>query len=372
MPGVLARAEEGPRRSRLEVGRRRPPRHAPPRREDDQRAGCRSCASCRRAYVGVDPVTEPIPVRPVVHYMMGGIHTDINAATPVAGPVRRRRMRLRQHQRRQPARLELARPSCWCSARAPGAMPSTTLSRERAESARRAGHRPGQRRREPRSRRCCKRQAGKRAGRRSPPRDEPRDGGGLRHLPRRGVAAGDLPRRRRRCASRYRDVALEDKSTVLQHRAVPGARARCDARGRRGGRRLGGSSARSRAARTSASTTRSATTRLPEALARLLHANGDPRIEYLDVVDHQVAAGRARVRRRRRRPGRSMSERTIQLEVLRYRSGAGQGADFPDLLGAVRGGVGGPRRAELHQGRDRPHAVATAGPATWPSAAAAA
>ena len=27
---------------------------------------------------------EPIPVRPVVHYTMGGIHTDIDAATPPA------------------------------------------------------------------------------------------------------------------------------------------------------------------------------------------------------------------------------------------------------------------------------------------------
>lgn len=36
-------------------------------------------------YVGIDPVYEPIPVRPVVHYMMGGVHTDIEAATPLAG-----------------------------------------------------------------------------------------------------------------------------------------------------------------------------------------------------------------------------------------------------------------------------------------------
>ncbi|MDH4109639.1 MAG: fumarate reductase (quinol) flavoprotein subunit [Gammaproteobacteria bacterium] len=38
-----------------------------------------------RSYVGVDPVHAPIPVRPVVHYTMGGIDTDINAATPVEG-----------------------------------------------------------------------------------------------------------------------------------------------------------------------------------------------------------------------------------------------------------------------------------------------
>ncbi|MGB3937863.1 MAG: fumarate reductase (quinol) flavoprotein subunit [Burkholderiales bacterium] len=37
------------------------------------------------SYMGVDPVTNPVPVRPVVHYMMGGIHTDIRAATPVPG-----------------------------------------------------------------------------------------------------------------------------------------------------------------------------------------------------------------------------------------------------------------------------------------------
>ena len=36
-------------------------------------------------YVGIDPVYEPIPVRPVVHYMMGGISTDINAKTTLEG-----------------------------------------------------------------------------------------------------------------------------------------------------------------------------------------------------------------------------------------------------------------------------------------------
>src|SRR5574341_1257664 len=36
-------------------------------------------------YQNLDPVTEPIPVRPVVHYMMGGVHTDIHGATPLAG-----------------------------------------------------------------------------------------------------------------------------------------------------------------------------------------------------------------------------------------------------------------------------------------------
>ena len=39
---------------------------------------------CRK-YQNVDPVKELIPVRPVVHYMMGGVHTDIDGATPLAG-----------------------------------------------------------------------------------------------------------------------------------------------------------------------------------------------------------------------------------------------------------------------------------------------
>jgi fumarate reductase flavoprotein subunit len=38
-----------------------------------------------KVYVGVDPVHEPIPIRPVVHYMMGGIDTDVEAATSLPG-----------------------------------------------------------------------------------------------------------------------------------------------------------------------------------------------------------------------------------------------------------------------------------------------
>lgn len=36
-------------------------------------------------YENIDPIKEMIPVRPVVHYMMGGIHTDIHGATPLEG-----------------------------------------------------------------------------------------------------------------------------------------------------------------------------------------------------------------------------------------------------------------------------------------------
>ena len=37
------------------------------------------------SYLNTDPVTDAVPVRPVVHYMMGGIHTDITAATTLPG-----------------------------------------------------------------------------------------------------------------------------------------------------------------------------------------------------------------------------------------------------------------------------------------------
>jgi len=36
-------------------------------------------------FIGLDPILEPIPVRPVAHYSMGGIETDINGATAVEG-----------------------------------------------------------------------------------------------------------------------------------------------------------------------------------------------------------------------------------------------------------------------------------------------
>ena len=36
-------------------------------------------------YARIDPVKEPIPVRPAQHYTMGGIHTDVNGRTPLPG-----------------------------------------------------------------------------------------------------------------------------------------------------------------------------------------------------------------------------------------------------------------------------------------------
>ena len=38
-----------------------------------------------REFVGIDIVHDPIPVRPVQHYMMGGVDADISGVTPLAG-----------------------------------------------------------------------------------------------------------------------------------------------------------------------------------------------------------------------------------------------------------------------------------------------
>lgn len=36
-------------------------------------------------FLGIDPITHPIPIRPVAHYSMGGVETDINGKTRVEG-----------------------------------------------------------------------------------------------------------------------------------------------------------------------------------------------------------------------------------------------------------------------------------------------
>ncbi|MRI32167.1 fumarate reductase (quinol) flavoprotein subunit [Endozoicomonas sp. OPT23] len=41
--------------------------------------------SLAKNYLGVDPVHQPVPVRPAVHYTMGGIRTDINCASDIPG-----------------------------------------------------------------------------------------------------------------------------------------------------------------------------------------------------------------------------------------------------------------------------------------------
>ncbi len=143
---------------------------------------------------------------------------------------------MRQHQRRQPARLELAD-------RVPGVRRIGGSQRARV----REGHERRQRG-EPQGRGrgrggahrgAARQQARRREDRADPPRDEPDDGDGLRRLPRAGVDArhGRGDGRDQGAASTTRARGREQG---VQHRADRRARARQHGRGRGVARRLGG------------------------------------------------------------------------------------------------------------------------------------
>ena len=82
---VLARCRE-PGRSCRDPGRPRGRREEGPHSFASRASarGCSRCATARhrqsaRTFAGVDAHKEPIPVIPTVHYVMGGIPTNINA-----------------------------------------------------------------------------------------------------------------------------------------------------------------------------------------------------------------------------------------------------------------------------------------------------
>ena len=59
-------------------------------------------------YAGVDPIYDPMPVRPGAHYHMGGVATDVDGLTELDGAVRGGRGRVRLGARREPPRRQLA------------------------------------------------------------------------------------------------------------------------------------------------------------------------------------------------------------------------------------------------------------------------
>ena len=95
-----------------------------PRRGRRSRSGCRSCASSRKTYAGVDPVHEPIPIRPVRPLHDGRRrhrHRRRHRASPglyAAGEVA-----CVSHQRRATGSARTRSPSASCSARAPARTP---------------------------------------------------------------------------------------------------------------------------------------------------------------------------------------------------------------------------------------------------------
>ncbi len=68
----------------------------------------REIVNLGKDFAGVDITREPIMIRPGQHYIMGGVKTDVDGRTPIDGPVRGRRGRVRLGPRRQPPRRELA------------------------------------------------------------------------------------------------------------------------------------------------------------------------------------------------------------------------------------------------------------------------
>ena len=100
-----------------------------------------------KTFMGVDPVVAPIPVRPAVHYTMGGIPLQRPYRNAAEGPLRRGRMLERGHPRRQPPRLQLAvgnrrvRQGCRRARRAirqGGAAPAAPVRQPQAGGGRRA------------------------------------------------------------------------------------------------------------------------------------------------------------------------------------------------------------------------------------------
>ena len=74
--------------------------------------------SCRRA--GINPATDLIPVAPACHYFCGGVQTDLDGSTTLAGLYACGEVASSGRARREPAGLQLAARRVWCS---PGGSP---------------------------------------------------------------------------------------------------------------------------------------------------------------------------------------------------------------------------------------------------------
>ena len=231
-------------------------------------------------YAGVDPILEPIPVRPGAHYHMGGVDTDVRRQHDPARPVRRRRVRVRLGARRQPPRRQLADGDGHVRPPRRPATPATR--RSRTATARSC---PSRRVRDadaphPRDLRPLRRRSARgRCARSSRPRctTTPASSARSERLERcladgRRAARARARRRRRR------------HGRPLQHRSRLRARAREHARDGRLPRHGRARAHRSRAARTRASTTPSATTSAGCGTRSTWNDGGDVRLDYKPVT----------------------------------------------------------------------------------------
>ncbi len=315
-----------------------------------------------RTYAGTDPVTQPIPIRPVLHYMMGGVDVNIDGETIIGGLYAAGEtacVSLNGANRLGSNSLTEclvfgARSGQHAVARAKGGMsqadaPLLEQAEERSRAARSA----------------ARTQARRRDALGHPPGHERRDGDGPRRVSRAGIDG--------RGGSRHRGA--EAALRAGEPRATP---ARCSTRSspRRSSSRTCSTarrrlrpprhSARNRAAPTRGATSRSATTSAFLHHSLVYYGANGPRFatkpvtlgvlgargaEVLRSAAERSAAG-SRTEIRRNGSGEEDADRHA------LRSGPGPGAAHAELRDPRRGGLEGPRRAELHQRRSRPDALA--------------
>ena len=338
-------------------------RHPPSRREEDRRAPADG-ARARQSYVGVDPVHEPIPVRPVVHYTMGGIHTDIDTATPLAGLFAAGECacvsinganRLGSNSLAEllvfGARAGRA-AAAFASAAPAGAFHAAADGAEAAQA---------------RIRALFMREDGSEtvSGLRKAMNETMETGAGIyrsRALARRRLA-GCSPS----CARATQRVRAARPQQRLQHRSDPGPRARLHAARSPRRWRIRRCAARSRAARTSASIIPERDDdELPQAQPRQLPRRETAGDRLLRRGDHALAAGASASM------GEPPHERDRHARGPALSAGDRQRAAFPDATPSPTMRTGWCSTRSITSRTTWIRRCPTAGPATWRCAAAAA
>ena len=296
-----------------------------------------------QSYVGVDPVHEPIPVRPVCTTRWAASTPTSTAATPLRRTVRRRRMRLRVDQRRQPARLQLAGRDPGVRRAAPAAAAAAFALEAAPAGAYRAASHGAEARAGAHPRRCSRaRAAAKRvAGLRKAMNDTMESGAGIYRS--RALAAGTC-RKLAELRARYATVQLQDRSNVfntdlLQVLELGSMLEVAEALAHSALRRKESRGSHQRLDHPG----RDDDNYLKHSLASYRGAE-PPAIELSRRGDHALAAGGARLWRE------PPHERDRHARGPALPAGDRQRAAFPDLHRALQRGLGGARRAQSHQG----------------------
>ena len=241
------------------------------------------------AYLGVDIVKDPVPIRPVVHYMMGGISTNTKAATALPGL--------------------FAAGECACvSLNGANRLGSNSLvellvfGKAAAMSAiehiktvgpaNKAALKAQAEESQARIRELFSRTDGTESMSRPAQGDDGHDGEERRHLPQRRRPAGG-GRQDRRAAPALQQGGPARQEQRVQHRPVPGAGTGLHARLRRGtdGRRAGAQGIARRAP--AAGLCRARRPELPAPQHGLLPGRRHAAHGLPGCGDHQVAPGRA-------------------------------------------------------------------------------